>query len=241
MILLVCEIPLWILSGSLPANSDAVGHSQFLGKDRKPEVVFDMRGSSQPRVWTTGTYDRLARYYDFMMRVFFPLGEKGRARIAERLSAGSILDVACGTGTLLAMAHEKGLRCYGIDLSPGMLNQARAKVPGAAFCRASYYEIPYPDGHFDYVVATNALSGDSIDAGQVLSEMIRVCKSGGRVSIAEWPKATKDTFMERLVVKLASLNDDAPKDYLALFAGLGYRPEVEVLSKRYQIIGIEKQ
>jgi 2-polyprenyl-3-methyl-5-hydroxy-6-metoxy-1,4-benzoquinol methylase len=58
---------------------------------------------------------RTCKYYDLFMRVFFPIGEKGRERIVERLSAGSILDVACGTGTLLAMAGEKGLECYGID------------------------------------------------------------------------------------------------------------------------------
>ena len=117
-----------------------------------------MGDNLQPRVWTTRTYDKLAKYYDFFMRVFFPVGEKGRGRIVERLSAGLILDVACGTGTLLALAHRKGLKCYGIDISQGMLNQARAKIPSAEFNRASYYEIPYPDGHFDYVVATNALS-----------------------------------------------------------------------------------
>ena len=200
-----------------------------------------MRERSQPKVWTTRTYDRLAKYYDLFMRVCVPVGEKGRERIVERLSAGSVLDVACGTGTLLAMAHEKGLECYGIDLSQGMLNQARAKVPSAELRRASYYEIPYPDGQFDYVVATNAISGTYIDARRVLSEMIRVCKSGGRVYIAEWPKAETETLPERFVVWLASLSDDAPKDYQAIFAGLGYEPEAEVLGKRYYILGIEKQ
>ena len=200
-----------------------------------------MRERSQPKVWTTRTYDRLAKYYDLFMRVCVPVGEKGRERIVERLSAGSVLDVACGTGTLLAMAHEKGLECYGIDLSQGMLNQARAKVPSAELRRASYYEIPYPDGQFDYVVATNAISGTYIDASRVLSEMIRVCKSGGGIYIAEWPKAETETLVERFVVWLASLSDDAPKDYQAIFAGLGYEPEAEVLGKRYYILGIEKQ
>jgi ubiquinone/menaquinone biosynthesis C-methylase UbiE len=201
----------------------------------------DMRERSQPKVWTTRTFDVLAKYYDLFMRVFFPVGEKGRERIVERLSTGSVLDVACGTGTLLAMAHEKGLECYGVDLSPGMLNQARAKVPSAELRRASYYEIPYPDGQFDYVVATNAISGTYIDARCVLIEMIRVCKSGGRVYIAEWPKAETQTLVERFIVWLASLSDDAPKDYQAIFAELGYEPEVEVLGKRYYIFGIEKQ
>lgn len=200
-----------------------------------------MKEHSQPKVWTTRTYDGLAKYYDLFMRVFFPVGEKGREGIVERLSTGSVLDIACGTGTLLAMAHEKELKCYGIDLSQGMLNQARAKVPSAELRRANYYEIPYPDGQFDYVVATNAISGTYIDARRVLIEMIRVCKSGGRVYIAEWPKAETETLVERFIVWLASLSDDAPKDYQAIFAGLGYEPEVEVLGKRYYILGIEKQ
>jgi ubiquinone/menaquinone biosynthesis C-methylase UbiE len=201
----------------------------------------EMRERSQPKVWTIRTYDRLAKYYDLFMRVCVPVGEKGRERIVERLSTGSVLDIACGTGTLLAMAHEKGLECYGIDLSQGMLNQARAKVPSAELRRASYYEIPYPDGQFDYVVATNAISGTYIDARRVLIEMIRGCKSGGGIYIAEWPKAETETLVERFVVWLASLSDDAPKEYQAIFAGLGYEPEAEVLSKRYYILGIEKQ
>ncbi|MEJ2748963.1 MAG: class I SAM-dependent methyltransferase [Anaerolineae bacterium] len=200
-----------------------------------------MRERPQPKVWTKRTYNRLAKYYDLFMRVSVPVGEKGRERIVERLSTGSVLDVACGTGTLLNMAHEKGLECYGIDNSQGMLNQARDKVPSAELSMASYYEIPYQDGRFDYVVATNALSGTCIDARRVLSEMIRVCKSGGGVYIAEWPKAVTETLIERLMVWLASLSEDAPKDYQAIFAGLGYEPDVEVLSKRYSIFGIEKQ
>ena len=90
-------------------------------------------------------------------------------------------------------------------------------------------------------MATNAISGTYIDARCVLIEMIRVCKSGGRVYIAEWPKAETETLVERFIVWLASLNDDAPKDYQAIFAELGYEPEVEVLGKRYYIFGIEKQ
>ena len=200
-----------------------------------------MRKRPQPKVWTKRMYNGLAKHYDLFMRVSFPVGEKGRERIVERLSTGSVLDVACGTGMLLDMAHEKGLECYGIDNSQGMLNQARDKVPSAELKRASYYEIPYQDGRFDYVVATNALSGTCIDARRVLSEMTRVCKSGGGVYIAEWPKAVTKTLIERLMVWLASLSEDAPKDYQAIFEGLGYKPEVEVLSKRYSIFGIEKQ
>jgi ubiquinone/menaquinone biosynthesis C-methylase UbiE len=175
------------------------------------------------------------------MRILYPPGEKGRERIVDRLSSGSVLDVACGTGTLLALAHRKGLACCGIDNSRGMLGQAKAKVPDAKLTHASFYSIPYPDERFDYVVATNALSGTRIDARRVLAEMLRVCKSGGGVYIAEWPKAEKETWAERFMVWLGSLNEDAPKDYRAIFAGFGYAPDTEVLGKRYHIFGVTKR
>ena len=199
-----------------------------------------MKKRSEPRVWTTKTYNRLSRYYDTFMKIFFPLGQAGREKIVEKLDSGTVLDVACGTGTLLAMAEKKGLKCTGIDLSEGMLAQARKKVPRAEFRQASYYELPYSEESFDYVVATNALSGEHIDARKVLGEMLRVCKKGGRVYIAEWPKAEKETFAERLLVWFAGLNDDAPKDYLKIFREMGCEPEIEILSQRFYIYGIRK-
>jgi len=174
------------------------------------------------------------------MKFFFPVGEKGRERIVEKMTSGSVLDVACGTGTLLEMAKRKGMICYGIDLSEGMLAQAKEKVPEAVFMQASYYEIPYPEESFDYVVATNALSGDHIDARKVLAEMRRVCRSNGWLYIAEWPKAEEETYRERLLVWFAGLNDDAPKDYLAIFTGMGYEPEVDALGERFHVYGIRK-
>ncbi|MFC1922087.1 class I SAM-dependent methyltransferase [Chloroflexota bacterium] len=199
-----------------------------------------MKKKPQPRIWTTNTYNRFSRYYDAFMKFFFPVGEKGREKIVEKLTSGSVLDVACGTGTLLEMAGKKGLECFGVDLSEGMLAEAERKIPEAEIRRASYYEIPYPEESFDYVVATNALSGDHIDAKKVLMEMIRVCRVGGWTYIAEWPKAEKDTFVERCVVWFARLTDDAPKDYLAIFREMGYEPEVDVLNERYHVYGIRK-
>jgi ubiquinone/menaquinone biosynthesis C-methylase UbiE len=174
------------------------------------------------------------------MRIFFHIGEKGRVRIVERLEAGSVLDVGCGTGTLLALASLKGLRCFGIDLSMGMLRRATLKVPNVYLTRASFYELPFPSECFDAVVATNALSGTFIHTKDALVEMLRVCKQGGSVHIAEWPVAQKNTITERLILKLASLNDDAPKDYLKIFRELNLKPEVEPLAQRYHVFTVIK-
>ncbi len=67
-----------------------------------------MKERSQPRIWTTETYDRISRYNDTFMKFFFPIGQKGRRRIVKKLTSGSVLDVACGTGTLLAMEKTRG-------------------------------------------------------------------------------------------------------------------------------------
>jgi hypothetical protein len=46
------------------------------------------------------------------MKILFPIGGEGRKRIVEKLGSGAVLDVACGTGTLLEMADEKGLKWW---------------------------------------------------------------------------------------------------------------------------------
>lgn len=199
-----------------------------------------MKKRNQTRIWTTKTYNRLSRYYDIFIKFLYPIGEIGRERIVEKLTSGSVLDLACGTGTLLELAMRKGLDCFGIDLSPGMLLEAKRKVLAAKLGQASFYEIPYPAETFDYVVASNALSGEYIDVKKVLLEMARVCKIGGWIYIAEWPKAERETLAERFVVWFARLTEDAPKDYLAIFKEMGFEPEVDVLDERYHVFGVRK-
>lgn len=121
-----------------------------------------------------------------------------------------------------------------------MIAEISRKIPEAEIGLASYYEIPFPADSFNYLVATNALSGVHIDAKKVLMEMIRVCRVGGWIFIAEWLEAEIVTFEERCIVWLASLTDDAPKDYLRMFRDLGYEPEVDVLDKRYYVYAVRK-
>lgn len=201
-----------------------------------------MKHPSLAGIWTPGFYDLLARQYDRFFKLFFHMGEEGYRSVLDGLDSGSIVDAACGTGTLLAMAQAKGMRCYGIDNSPGMLDQARAKVPQGEFNLASFYDMPYADGSFDYVVETNAVSGVRIDARQVLSEMIRVCKGGGELRIADWGKPAQETWKNRLLIEMGILIGDFPHDYDSIFRELGYEATVEVLGVDgiYQFVSVTK-
>lgn len=46
---------------------------------------------------------------------------------------GPVVDVGCGTGRLTAYLHDRGLDASGVDLSPGMLREARAAHPHLRF------------------------------------------------------------------------------------------------------------
>jgi ubiquinone/menaquinone biosynthesis C-methylase UbiE len=188
--------------------------------------------------WTPAVYDRLSRHYDRFARWFFPIGETGREKVVADLDSGRILDIACGTGTLLEMAHQKGLRCFAVDTSRGMLKEARKKVPNVGAIQASFYALPFADDQFNYVVETNAVSGAEIDAVEVLREMRRVCAKGGEIRIGDYAKAPRDGFWYRLLEKVGILIGDYPHDYESLLVSMGLEPEVEELgwSGFYQYI-----
>jgi len=192
--------------------------------------------------WTPKRYDRIAKYYDWMARLF-PVGKMGHKSVLDGLDEGSLIDVACGTGTLLAMALGNGLRCYRLDISSGMLDQAMSKAPDANLIQASFYDIPYSEGTFDYVIETNAVSGVEIEVVKVLQEMIRVCKPGGEIRLADYSKQASSTNISRTIERILHLVGDFAYDYVEYFNSLGYDPKVHDLGwgGMYQFIQVFKR
>ena len=52
---------------------------------------------------------------------------------ADLVPAGPVADIGCGTGRVTAFLDKLGVDVFGIDLSPGMLEQARLLAPGLRF------------------------------------------------------------------------------------------------------------
>lgn len=192
--------------------------------------------------WSSNFYSKLAKYYDFFAPLFLGIGEKAKKRVGESLKSGTVLDVACGTGTVLKMACDAGLQCFGTDLAEGMIVEAKKKTPTGEFRVASFYDLPYPNDSFDYVVETNAVSGVGIDVEKVIAEMVRVCNPGGQILIGDYCKAPQDTAWTRFMEWIGILIGDYPHDFQAIFKDLGYQPEVEYLgwSGMYQFIRVRK-
>lgn len=127
-------------------------------------------------------------------------------RMAEPQPHDSMLDVASGPG-MLACAFAPHVRhATGIDLTPAMLDQARAAQHKQGLANLSWdcgdvTALPYPDGSFDIVTCRYAFHHFP-DPLAVLKEMRRVCAPGGRVVVIDSApsaeKAAAFNAMEKL-------------------------------------------
>ncbi len=186
--------------------------------------------------WSSKNYSRIAPYYDRLFRFLFPNDIKAKRALVAGMKPGKVLDIACGTGMLLGLAHEAGMECYGMDLSSGMLEQARAKLPAVELKQGSFYSIPWPDGYFDYVVETNAVSALGVDHRAVVTEMLRVCKPGGEVRIGDFCRAENRNPLTWSIEQLGRLVGDYCPDYRRMFARLGY----QTVETRLSTFGIHR-
>jgi len=125
------------------------------------------------------------------------MGLDDERELLVSLARGDVLEVGVGTGLNLPKykfsewtAGQSVKTVTGIDLSPGMLEQARSKRQALPFKdRFTLYEmnvqkLDFPDAKFDTVIDTFGLCVFS-DPVQALREMKRVCKPGGTILLLE--------------------------------------------------------
>ncbi|AKT39661.1 class I SAM-dependent methyltransferase [Chondromyces crocatus] len=89
-----------------------------------------------------------------------------------------VLEVGCGTGLLLARIQSFARTASGVDLSPGMLERARAR--GLDVQEGSATSLPFPDASFDVACSFKVLAHVE-DIRGALAEMARVVRPGGHV------------------------------------------------------------
>jgi ubiquinone/menaquinone biosynthesis C-methylase UbiE len=118
------------------------------------------------------------------------------AKAAEEFVARSavtqgtrVLDVACGTGNASIPAARAGGVVTGIDIAPNLLEQACARASAEQltidFREGDAEQLPFPDGAFD-VVLTMFGAMFAPRPEQVAVELVRVCRPGGVIAMANW-------------------------------------------------------
>lgn len=122
-------------------------------------------------------------------------------RLAEAmdLRAGqTVLDVAAGNGNVTLAAARRWCEVTSTDYVPALLahGRKRAEAEGLAikFQTADAEDLPFDDASFDAVVSTFGAMFCA-DQDRTAAELVRVCKSGGRIGLVSW---TPDGFIGQM-------------------------------------------
>lgn len=132
-------------------------------------------------VWSAGDYGVFAKYLEPGALEFY-----GRLGIAP---GTALLDVGCGAGQIAIPAAKAGVNVTGLDLAPNLVEQARQRAKDAGvvalFDEGDAEALPYNTASFDVVLSLiGAMFAPQPE--KVAAELLRVCRPGGRIIMANW-------------------------------------------------------
>ncbi len=110
----------------------------------------------------------------------------------DRLGVGPdtrVLDVACGSGLAVQMAHAAGADAAGIDAAERLVAIARSRTPEADLRVGTMFDLPWADASFDAVTSINGIWGGCEAA---VAEAHRVLRPGGRIAVSFWGRGHLD-------------------------------------------------
>lgn len=115
------------------------------------------------------------------------------------LRAGQkVLDVAAGNGNVTLAAARRWCEVVSTDYVPALLERGRERAAAERlaieFREADAEALPFADASFDAVVSTFGVMFTA-DQDKAAAELVRVCKPGGKIGLANW---TPDGFIGQL-------------------------------------------
>ncbi len=118
----------------------------------RPERLGELYSSGRYAKFLTGRYSaQRQRRYRLVMDAFAPLFADGAGR--------RLLDVGCGAGLFLEVAHERGFDCHGVDLSADAIDHARTQPWGRNAHHGAPQDVPeIAAGGFDVITLWSVLA-----------------------------------------------------------------------------------
>ena len=181
-------------------NTAAVTDSQT--RQSADSVDLKALKSRQQAAWSSGDYAVIGTTLQIV-------GEE----LCEALDVHSgqkVLDVAAGNGNVSLAAARRWCDVVATDYAPLLLERARERAAAERvnieFREADAEALPFQDGSFDVVVSTFGVMFTP-DQDRAAAEMIRVCKPGGKIGLANW---TPDGFIGQLFKTIGKHVPPAP-------------------------------
>jgi len=205
--------------------------------DKEPDEVADM-------------FDGVARRYDFMNNLLSggnaPLWRFATVKAIDPQPGERVLDIAAGTGTSAASIARSGATVVGVDISEGMLEEARRKHHDVEFVLGDAEKLPFHSDEFDAVTISFGLRNVN-DPRQALSEMYRVLKPGGRLVICEFSRPPRAitragyfAYLKYVMPTLANAASSNPEAYSYLEETIKNWPDQGTLSQWLRAAGFTR-
>jgi ubiquinone/menaquinone biosynthesis C-methylase UbiE len=134
------------------------------------------------------SYDRLAEEYTRRIADELqhkPLDRELLDRFVKQTRGGEVCDMGCGPGHVARYLRQGGAAVFGLDLSPGMLEQARKLNPDILFREGNMLSLCLADATLAGVAAFYAIVNIPRQSlPLIFREIHRVLKSGGLLLLA---------------------------------------------------------
>lgn len=145
-----------------------------------PSALEDLKDKQQ-KIWSSGDYGTVAW-------ITVPLARELVDAVDVR-PGSQVLDVATGTGHVALEAARTMCRATGIDYVPGLVEVARRRAEAEGldvdFQVGDAEALPFADDSFDFVMSAIGVMFTA-DHERAASELVRVCRPGGRIGLACW-------------------------------------------------------
>jgi len=137
-------------------------------------------------------YDMISNIYDISRAACVETVNRLK-KILHASKQSHLLDLGCGTGNYTASLQQHAVSVTGIDISTGMLRQARTKFPAIQFIQGDVTQLPFSPNTFDGAFAVQVLHHIK-EKGKFLKETFRVLKKGAYFAIDSCSHRQMRTF-----------------------------------------------